>query len=107
MQPLLLLAVAPVVLGQFAAYLDYTVFAEANSSAIFPLLQNNGSAELFPMPACGSFILEEATIDDMQAAMSNGTLSSVQICLCYLQRNFQTNSYIKYARHSLLTPALY
>ncbi|KAK6370989.1 hypothetical protein LTR64_006235 [Lithohypha guttulata] len=30
----------------------------------------------------------------MQAAMSNGTLTSVQLCLCYLQRTLQTNSYI-------------
>lgn len=98
MQVLLLLTSLPLVLGQFTGYLDSTIFGETGGPSIFPLLQNNGTADLFPMAPCGSFILEEATIDDMQEAMSNGTLTSVQLCLCYLQRTLQTNSYIKYAR---------
>lgn len=62
----------------------------------FPLEQNVGVSDLFPMPPCGAFKLEEATIDDMQAAMENGTLTSVQLITCYLARTFQTQSYIKY-----------
>ncbi|KAK3988951.1 amidase [Cladorrhinum sp. PSN332] len=48
----------------------------------------------FPVPLCGTFKLEEATIDQMQAAMENGTLTSVQLVKCYLERTFQTNEYI-------------
>lgn len=49
---------------------------------------------LFPVLPCGSFKLEEATIDDMQAAMNNGTLTSVQLVGCYVRRTFQTDLYI-------------
>ncbi|ETN43256.1 uncharacterized protein HMPREF1541_02415 [Cyphellophora europaea CBS 101466] len=47
------------------------------------------------MAPCGSFGLEEASIDDMQAAMGNGSLSSVQLTLCYLQRTYQTQDYLR------------
>ncbi|KAK3491100.1 amidase signature enzyme [Neurospora hispaniola] len=49
---------------------------------------------LFPVLPCGTFRLEEATIDDMQAAMNNGTLTSVQLVGCYVLRTFQTHLYI-------------
>lgn len=67
---------------------------------LFPLEQYADSAALFPMPPCGDFHLEEATIDEMQAAMSNGSLTSQQLVACYLVRTYQTNSYI----NSLLQP---
>lgn len=67
---------------------------------LFPLEQYADSAALFPMPPCGIFRLEEATIDEMQAAMSNGSLTSQQLVACYLVRTYQTNSYI----NSLLQP---
>lgn len=67
---------------------------------LFPLEQYADSAALFPMPPCGAFHLEEATIDEMQAAMSNGSLTSQQLVACYLVRTYQTNSYI----NSLLQP---
>ncbi|KAG9229622.1 amidase signature domain-containing protein [Amylocarpus encephaloides] len=62
----------------------------------FPALQNGSSASRgqFPMPLCYGFTLEEATIDQLQAAMSNGTLTSVKIALCYVQRILQTDEYI-------------
>lgn len=66
-----------------------------SDSLFFPLLQNANTTELFPMPPCGSFQLEEATIDQMQAAMKNGTLTSQQLVLCYLERAYQTQGYIK------------
>ena len=50
---------------------------------------------LFPVLPCGKFNLEEATIDEMQAAMNNGTLTSVQLVGCYVLRTFQTDPYIK------------
>jgi hypothetical protein len=50
---------------------------------------------LFPMPPCHGVTLEEATIDQLQQYMSQGILSSVKISLCYLERVWQTNDYIK------------
>lgn len=61
----------------------------------FPLLQNVGTNALFPMPPCNGFHLEEATIDQMQAAMKQGNLTSVQLSLCYLERMLQTKDYLK------------
>lgn len=61
----------------------------------FPLQENADSAQLFPMPPCGGFQLEEATIDQMQAAMENGTLTSVQLVTCYMMRTYQTQDYAK------------
>ncbi|KAK1461231.1 amidase [Colletotrichum melonis] len=66
--------------------------------SVFPLLEDVGSAYLFPMPLCGAFKLEEATIDEMQAALTAGTLTSQQLVGCYIQRTYQTQEYI----HSIL-----
>ncbi|KAK5266572.1 hypothetical protein LTR96_008419 [Exophiala xenobiotica] len=60
----------------------------------FPLLQNANTTELFPMPPCGTFQLHEATIQDMQIAMDNGSLTSTQLVLCYLERAYQTQTYL-------------
>lgn len=62
---------------------------------LIPLQQNAGSDNLFPMGSCFGFNLHEATIDQMQAAMANGTLSSVQLVSCYMTRQFQTQQYLK------------
>ncbi|KAK7973441.1 hypothetical protein PG988_007575, partial [Apiospora saccharicola] len=59
----------------------------------FPLQEHADSAQLFPMPPCGGFQLEEATIDQMQTAMGNGTLTSVQLVTCYMMRTYQTQEY--------------
>lgn len=63
----------------------------------FPVLQNGANANRgqFPMPKCNGFTLEEATIDQMQEALSKGTLTSVQIIMCYMQRIWQTDEYIR------------
>ena len=63
----------------------------------FPLLGNasDNYATRFPMPQCNGFTLEEATIDQLQGAMTSGQLTSVQIALRYLQRIYQTDPYIK------------
>ena len=60
----------------------------------FPKL-GQSAADLFPMPDCNGFVLEEATIDQLQDAMGRGQLTSLQIALCYLQRFEQTYEYIK------------
>lgn len=63
----------------------------------FPLLGNVSDidAARFPMPQCDGFTLEEATIDQLQDSMRSGQLTSVQIAMCYLQRIYQVDPYIK------------
>lgn len=63
----------------------------------FPSVKDKVIAERtpFPMPLCQGFMLEEATIDQMQQIMSNGTLTAEQIALCYLRRVYQTDEYLK------------
>lgn len=70
---------------------------DSPSAYDFSILQNGTAANngQFPMPSCDGFKLEEATIDQLQEAMSNGTLTSVKIVMCYLQRIFQTDEYIR------------
>ncbi|TVY88851.1 putative amidase, partial [Lachnellula willkommii] len=70
---------------------------EAPYPYVFPVLQNGPSLNngLFPMQLCHGFKLEEASIDQLQRAMSNGTLTSVQIVLCYMRRVYQTDGYIR------------
>ncbi|CZT41374.1 related to glu/asp-tRNA amidotransferase subunit A [Rhynchosporium secalis] len=63
----------------------------------FPILQSvsNAGDGKFPMRKCNGFQLEEATIPGMQEALSQGSLTSVQIVLCYLQRISQIDEYIR------------
>ena len=63
----------------------------------FPLLGNVSEldAARFPMPQCKGLTLEEATIDQLQDSMGSGYLTSVQIAMCYLQRIYQVDPYIK------------
>lgn len=61
----------------------------------FPILGLLDDRTPFPMPLCHGFKLEEATIDQLQETMSNGSLTSVQIVRCYLQRIYQTDEYLK------------
>ncbi|KAK1761537.1 amidase signature enzyme [Echria macrotheca] len=61
-----------------------------------PTSHDSISDTLFPMLPCGPsrFRLEEATIADMQSAMSRGILTSVQLVECYAARVRQTDDYI-------------
>ncbi|KAJ6102863.1 hypothetical protein N7486_005290 [Penicillium sp. IBT 16267x] len=59
----------------------------------FPRLGANGSS-LFPMRHCHGFQLEEASVDDLQNGLSNGTFTSVQLLECYLNRISQTQPYL-------------
>lgn len=63
--------------------------------SVFPSLENVGTENLFPMPDCNGFNLEEATIDQMQREMEQGKLTSVQLTICYLQRQYQIDEYVK------------
>ncbi|KAG9496678.1 hypothetical protein J7337_011458 [Fusarium musae] len=61
---------------------------------MIPLEKNAGSSDLFPMPDCNGFKLEEATFTEMQDAMKAGKLTSVQLVTCYLMRTYQTKEYL-------------
>lgn len=62
--------------------------------------RDNGSA-LFSMRPCRGHQLEEASIDELQALMASGSLSSVDLVSCYLDTVYQTSSYLKYYFTSL------
>ncbi len=84
----------------FAVYLGslwaLVSVAVSPDSYFFPNLDNVGNnATLFPMPSCGGFTLEEATIDQMQDAMSHGVLNAQQLLVCYMERIYQTQPFIK------------
>lgn len=66
----------------------------------------NDTANLFAMPSCNGIKLEEATIDQLQEYMSQGRLTSVQLVMCYMQREYQTREYIKYVS-SAITPTVH
>ncbi|KAJ5279710.1 hypothetical protein N7478_005082 [Penicillium angulare] len=59
----------------------------------FPRLGAPGSSQ-FPMRNCHGFKLEEASVDDIQARLTNGTFTSVQLLECYLDRITQTQPYL-------------
>ena len=61
-------------------------------------------SDLFPMQSCNGMVLEEATIDQLRDYMSHGRLTSFQLVLCYLQRIYQTDNYIKYDSNNFHLP---
>lgn len=62
----------------------------------------NDTVNLFAMPSCNGIKLEEATIDQLQEYMSQGRLTSVQLVMCYMQREYQTRDYIKYVSSAII-----
>ncbi|KAJ5939770.1 hypothetical protein N7466_002904 [Penicillium verhagenii] len=59
----------------------------------FPRLGAPGASQ-FQMRLCHGFQLEEASVDDIQARLTNGTFTSVQLLECYLDRIAQTQPYL-------------
>ena len=57
--------------------------------------ENASPAQLFAIPLCNGLKIEEATIDTLQSFLANGSLTSVQLVSCYIQRSYQTAEYIK------------
>ncbi|KAI6910121.1 amidase family protein [Hortaea werneckii] len=55
---------------------------------------SSGSTAYFPMPPCNGTIIEDATIDQLQQYLREGSLTAQQLVKCYLQRIDQTNDYI-------------
>lgn len=60
-----------------------------------PREQAANTSGLFPMRQCHGVTIEEATIDQLQGYLSSGALTSAQLAICYWQRAFQTQEYIK------------
>lgn len=67
----------------------------------FPPLQSANSSSLFPMPLCGGVVIEEATIDQLQHAMTQGKLTAVKLVHCYWKRAMQVDEYIKCVRRNI------
>ncbi|EKV11103.1 Amidase family protein [Penicillium digitatum PHI26] len=59
----------------------------------FPRLGGDGAAQ-FPMRTCHGFQLEEATVDEIQAELTVGNFTSVQLLECYMDRVYQTQPYL-------------
>ena len=57
--------------------------------------QNVAPAQLFAMPLCQGVKIEDASIDELQGLLADGTLSSVDLVNCYTERSRQTGQYIK------------
>lgn len=70
---------------------EFPVFREGHS-------EHGGQ---FPMQKCHGLTLEEATIDQLQEALSKGKITTVKLVLCYLQRIYQTDEYLRYGDCSL------
>ena len=68
---------------------------DLNSPLPYEFPDQRNVENLFPMPDCNGVVLEEATVDSLQDAMNKGHLTSTTIAMCYLQRVYQTNGYIK------------
>ncbi|KAF2136430.1 uncharacterized protein K452DRAFT_302761 [Aplosporella prunicola CBS 121167] len=64
-------------------------------SAYFFASVNESVEDVLPMQLCANFTLEEATIDEMQTVMSNGSMTAVDFTLCFLERIFQTDEYVR------------
>ena len=80
------------------SYQDVLTFLESAALDYFPNKEENAT-ELFPMSPCNGVVIEEATIDELQEAMEEGSLTSVELLWCYLERIHQIEEYVKYVYH--------
>ncbi|KAF2159131.1 hypothetical protein M409DRAFT_61084 [Zasmidium cellare ATCC 36951] len=78
--------------ANFSAFVDSQVLT--NPFPYYYPQENATAAQLFAMPACKGVVIEDATLDELQQYLSNGTLTSVDLVHCYQQRSFQTGEYI-------------
>ena len=68
-------------------------FLDSASLDYFP--NSDGVAtELFPMSSCSGLVIEEASLDELQDALQNGSTTSVQLLWCYLERIHQVEEYV-------------
>ncbi len=63
----------------------------------YPLdnLTVNAVETLNTLNLCNGVVIEEATIDQLQAFMAHGKLTSVQLTICCINRVFQVERFIK------------
>ncbi|KAK4865748.1 hypothetical protein LT330_009181 [Penicillium expansum] len=87
------LALASSVIAQEVDYLVDSQILTDPYLYDFPRLGGDGAAQ-FPMRTCHGFQLEEATIDQIQAELANGTFTSVELLKCYMDRVYQTQPYL-------------
>ncbi|KXS93785.1 hypothetical protein AC579_3356 [Pseudocercospora musae] len=60
----------------------------------FPAINTSETTALFPMARCHGFKIEEATIDQLQDYLKNGSFTAQQLAVCYVRRMWQTHDYI-------------
>lgn len=89
------LALASSVIAQETDYLVDSQILTDPYLYDFPRLGGDGAAQ-FPMRTCHGFQLEEATVDQIQTELANGTFTSVELLKCYMDRVYQTQPYLKY-----------
>lgn len=83
--------------GGVDSFVDLAAVQVLKAPFPYEFPKEDNRMDLFPMPKCNGVTLEEATIDQLQDAMSTGLLTTQQIVLCYMQRIHQTDMYLKYA----------
>lgn len=88
-----LLASCPAILAQNASILAIDPL-QSPYPYEYPPINNVDTTELFPMPQCYGITLEEATIDQLQGYLSDGSLTSAQLLRCYVKRMRQVDEYI-------------
>jgi amidase len=89
--------VGSVVASKLASKVDTLVESQVLTDPYaydFPRLGAEG-ASLFAMRKCHGFTLEEASVDQIQAQLKNGTFTTVQLLECYMDRVYQTQPYLK------------
>ncbi|KGO41805.1 Amidase [Penicillium expansum] len=87
------LALASSVIAQETDYLVDSQILTDPYLYDFPRLGGDGAAQ-FPMRTCHGFQLEEATVDQIQTELANGTFTSVELLKCYMDRVYQTQPYL-------------
>lgn len=80
------------------SYQDVLTFLESAALDYFPNKEEDAT-ELFPMSPCNGVTIEDATIDELQEAMEEGSLTSVELLWCYLERIHQVEEYVTYVCH--------
>ena len=75
------------------SYENVQRFLEENVSDYFPNFDGDATAR-FPMSTCNGMVIEEASIDELQQALEDGSFTSVQLLWCYLERIHQVEEYV-------------
>jgi hypothetical protein len=81
-----------------AAFIAATLLQHASSiphNTTEDGITNSFLPEQFRMDDCNGFSLEETTIEQLQSAYQIGTLTTVQVASCYLERIQQTNGWLR------------